>query len=351
MKRAVLVGLTMCLLASVFVGCGREAPPTPAPSGKKNVTVIDDEGRYVEIACPPQRIVVLHSEAADILYALGCKDSIVGRSMRMTAVPSLKEKMVVGGEAAPAVELIMKANADLVIPPGCGSLRYELRDKLEAAGIPVLVTDHIVGIDELKAKVSLFGLIMDKREAATKLNEYISSYQELVLSRVRDLTPDQKPRVLYLCGHSKSPWGVHGSESTRANRLLIPAGGINISANLPGYMPTASQEWCMQQNPDVIFYDPFAWQIEGGIESVRDEIMNRVGLKETKAVKEGRVYVCSWRAESGLWQIVGFVYMAKSLHPELFEDIDPLEVKREVTTLIYGDEEMATDPVPIYKWW
>jgi len=342
-----IVLMMVMLLVSLPIACYAEEVSIK----KKMITVIDDEEQYVEIACPPKRIVVLHREVADILYALGCKDSIVGRSMRMTTVPSLKAKKVVGGEAAPAVELIMKLNADLVIPSGCGSLRYELRDKLASAKIPVLMMNHIVGIDELKAKISLLGLIMDKREVAGKLLEFIDNYYELVRSRVKDLRPDQKPRVLFLCGHSKSPWGVHGSESTRANKLLIPAGGISVSANLPYFMPTASQEWCMQQNPDIIYYDPFARNIKGGLESIRDEIMNRPGLKETRAVREGKVYVCTWSSESGLWQIVGFVYMAKSLHPELFEDIDPCEVKQEVARLIYGEEQMINDPISFYKWW
>lgn len=59
-----------------------------------------------------------------------------------------------------------------------------------------------------------------------------------------------------------------------------------------------------------------------GLKAVRDEICSRPALKETNAVKNGRVYVmeeslCRSRAAAGIW------YLVRWFHPELFKDAHP----------------------------
>ncbi len=63
---------------------------------------------------------------------------------------------------------------------------------------------------------------------------------------------------------------------------------------------------------------------------MRDEILSRPELANVKAVREGRVHVLNSKANSGLRSIIGELYLAKLFHPQLFEDVDPEEVHRDM---------------------
>ncbi len=57
------------------------------------------------------------------------------------------------------------------------------------------------------------------------------------------------------------------------------------------------------------------------------------------AVEDGRVHIISSRVtKGGVRSIVGSLYLAKWFHPDLFEDIDPEAVHRELVQKFYGLE-------------
>jgi iron complex transport system substrate-binding protein len=60
--------------------------------------------------------------------------------------------------------------------------------------------------------------------------------------------------------------------------------------------------------------------------TMQDEILNRAGVGEVTAVKEGRVYVCDYAIRGGIRCVVGWLQWAKWIQPNLFEDIDPAAV-------------------------
>lgn len=66
--------------------------------------------------------------------------------------------------------------------------------------------------------------------------------------------------------------------------------------------------------------------------ALRDGIIARAGWGEISAVKEGRVYVISNDVLSGAKHFIGVAYLAKVLHPELFEELDPVAELQEYLT-------------------
>jgi iron complex transport system substrate-binding protein len=73
-----------------------------------------------------------------------------------------------------------------------------------------------------------------------------------------------------------------------------------------------------------------------GFEATHSELMNRVGLSEVTAVKEGKVYVYDPIVLEGIRYPVGLLYWAKWFHPSLFEDIDPAAVHAELIQQFFG---------------
>jgi iron complex transport system substrate-binding protein len=70
----------------------------------------------------------------------------------------------------------------------------------------------------------------------------------------------------------------------------------------------------------------------------RAEILLRPELKETNAIRNGRVFISHLSIRRGP-RIVGYLlYLAKWFHSELFWDIDPAAVEREMLRKFYGLE-------------
>lgn len=70
--------------------------------------------------------------------------------------------------------------------------------------------------------------------------------------------------------------------------------------------------------------------------AVRNEVMTRKGLSLVRAVKDGRVYVINMKLLAGPRVVVGLTYFAKWFHPDLFRDIDPTAIHKELLERFYG---------------
>jgi iron complex transport system substrate-binding protein len=68
----------------------------------------------------------------------------------------------------------------------------------------------------------------------------------------------------------------------------------------------------------------------------RDEIMSRPELRDTTSVRNGRVYISHLSLRRGP-RLVGYIlHLAKWFHPDLFDDIDPVAVEKDILRKFYG---------------
>lgn len=63
--------------------------------------------------------------------------------------------------------------------------------------------------------------------------------------------------------------------------------------------------------------------------SFLNETKKKQGVKETKAVKEDKLYILDEICVETTRNFVGALYLAKWLYPDLFEDLDPEEIHQE----------------------
>ena len=129
------------------------------------------------------------------------------------------------------------------------------------------------------------------------------------------------------------------SADTQFHKPIVAAGGTNIAAAEPVPYPDLSAEWVLEKNPDIIVNRISGDDTLEQMIQQRYEIMSQPGLKGVNAVKDGRVYIFKADIFLTLRYPVGLLYYAKWFHPEIFQDIDPNAVHREIIEKFYGEEE------------
>jgi len=308
----------------------------PSENGSQSdaVTIVDATGAKVNVTLPVERIVSLNSGLTEVICALGCEDRIVGRDASSVFPTSISEKPVAGQNSYdPNLEVLLELAPDVVVADSMLSYNSEALKKIESAGLPVIIEDPS-NVSRVKIVTSNFGLILGKEEKAEEINNYIASYVNLVNERIKDLTSSEKPSV-YIEWYTA--WQSF-AEGSSGNEILVDAGGINIASGITNSAPTLSPEYVVEQNPDVIIR-MISGDLIGnmtGFEATRSELLNRVGLSEVAAVKEGKVYVYDPIILEGIRYPVGLLYWAKWFHPSLFEDIDPAAVHAQLIQQFFG---------------
>jgi len=150
-----------------------------------------------------------------------------------------------------------------------------------------------------------------------------------------ELSEGAEPRVFF---EFKSPYKSASAEST-FHKPIVQAGGINIAASQPISSPRLSSEWVVAQDPEVIVHRVSGDDTLEEMCSLREEIMSRPGLRELEAVEQGRVYVVKADVFLTVRYPVGLLYYARWFHPELFSDMDPQAVHREIVEHFFGPEQ------------
>jgi iron complex transport system substrate-binding protein len=325
------------LVVAVLVGSYgvyRLYVPSGNGSNGETVTIVDATGAQVNVTLPVERIVSLNPGLTEIICALDCEDRIVGRDEKSVFPASVSEKPVVAQNSYdPNLEVLLEMEPDVIVADSMLSYNTEALQKLESAGLPVVIEEPS-NVSRVKIVTSHFGLIFGKEEKAEEINDYITSYENLVNERVKDLTSSEKPAVFL---EWYQTWQTF-AEGSAGNEVIVNAGGVNIASGITPSAPTLSPEYVVEKNPDVIIR-MISGDLIGnltGFEATRSELLNRVGLSEVTAVKEGKVYVYDPIVLEGIRYPVGLLYWAKWFHPSLFEDIDPAAVHAELIQQFFG---------------
>ena len=116
--------------------------------------------------------------------------------------------------------------------------------------------------------------------------------------------------------------------------MILMAGGINIfgDASLAG--KDIDPEQILTEDPDLIVKIYAGKNVIGNsgvftappqeeFAEKADEMLQRPGWKDLKAVKEGNFYLNTAFMSGGLGKMIGAAYMAKWLYPDLMTDLDP----------------------------
>ncbi len=281
-----------------------------APASAWGLEVVDQVGRTLTMAAPPQRIASLDPSVTEVLYAIGAQDLLVGVTDFCDYPPEARRKPHVGDMLSPNLETLVTLKPNLVVATREGN-RKETFDQLERLGIPVYLVDPITVRDVLKLIADL-GELTNRRDGAAAvtrdLERRIAAVQERVAGR-------PQPRVLYVLW--PEPLIVPG-RGALVTELITLAGGASVTADQGQGYPRLSLEAAVGRKPEVII---LARHGSRGGATAREQWQR---LESIPAVKSGRLYTADGDLmhRYGPRMVVGLETLARLIHPEAFAQPD-----------------------------
>jgi len=311
----------------------------PAVTVSRSISVKDSLGHYIIVPSPPRRIVVCNSYVADAICALGEEGRVVGAPKAVSIMPMLNQKLLVedvGDISAPSVEKIVALKPDIVF--ALTTQKSEVTAQIQRSGIPVVLLD-CSRVESLASDLKVLGQILQQEERAGKLVDFINKNFALVASRVIGLPAQQKPLVYWEGLSDYSACSVDSSDG----RLLELAAARNIAADSRIPWTQVIPEWVLAKNPEIIIKCPDTATVPSGygltdddMKKQRQDIISRPGWQRMDSVKNGKVYVLSRRIADGPQAVIGLLYTAKWLQPDIFRDVDPAAVHGSMLKEFYG---------------
>lgn len=333
---------------SALVGA---AMALPLPAFADNITVTDALGRSVEVPENAERILLgFYYEDTFAVGGPDVYDRVVGISRDtwagwrglqweayVEAVPRIAEIADVGEVEAGSfsLEAALATQPDVAI---FAAWQYdamgEAAARLEDAGIPVVVLDYNAQeVEKHVVSTLALGAILGEKERAQALaDNYATAYAD-VLARVAK-AKDQ-PRVYIELGRKGADEVDNSYGNTMWGKLVAAAGGQNIADGQIAKWGPLSPEYVLAQNPEFVFLAGSGWLsrdkavvmgpgVDAGLTHERMRpYLGRPGWDKIDAVAGNKIHALYHGGARTLYDFAFFQYIAKTLHPELFEDVDP----------------------------
>ena len=209
-----------------------------------SVTVVDDRGVPVTLPHPPARIVTLSPHLAEVAYAVGAGDKLVGVSVFSDFPPQVARLPQIEASGRVDLERVVRLAPDLALAWRGGNRTQDL-ERLEHLGIPVFATDarRLSDVARVLREVGrLVGTPAQGEAAAEAFERSIAELRE----RYRGRSP---VRVFYEVWHEPlmTVSGAH-----LVSDMLHVCGGVNIFENAKSLIPAVSAEQIYARNPDVV---------------------------------------------------------------------------------------------------
>ena len=306
MKTKVLATVLIIICALVVCGCGGSTPHSEK-------MLIDPFGDEVVI---PDEItgIIARVNTASYTAAMGKADYIKATYKYMKndvwagyVFPSLQDTVNLTG--SPTAETFYELDANL-----CIWSDRTLNESLREQGISA-ITDKP---EDMPATVRVLAELYGEPEWAEKWIAYYESTLNEIQSKTSHLTDKQ---VVYYV-HGAGNQGIYHTAAggTISETWILESGCRYATEGTEGFGIDITPEELIQINPDVI--------VIGGIyyQAMEDTLYQDPALSEIDAVKNGKIY----HVPVGLipWDQYGVEYpllclwTAKTVYPELFEDID-----------------------------
>ncbi|MFS8084761.1 MAG: ABC transporter substrate-binding protein [Acidobacteriota bacterium] len=268
--------------------------------------VTDEAGRRVRLPLKIERIVSLAPNLTEIVYAVGAGDRLVGRTRYCDYPPEVKMVAEIGDTMTPSIERIIALKPQVVLVSTASQLEAFTK-QLEQQRIAVYVTNPR-SLDEMFRSIETLGDLFGTHDRVEKLVADLRRRADAVRAAVGQTKPS---RVFYQV--SDEPLYTIGRESYLTD-LVRRAGGVSVTADVPGAFPRYSDEAALAARPDAIILPT-----GGSMATANSKIA--VSLKNSPAALTNRVYKINedHLSRPGPRLIDGLEEMARALHPEVFK--------------------------------
>ena len=360
MKKILSFCLVLLMLLSLCA-CAAESAP------KGTVTVTDMIGRkvsvnpgsYKRVVCVGAGALRMFCYVGDVSLLAGVEDiDNTSLEQRPAMFDSVARPYVlaygetfqklpscgVGGPMAQAAESekILSCNPDIVIS------EFEDVEKANALqeqlGVPVItMSAGSKGVfdEKFAGSMTLLGKIFGKEEKAAALVKYVADEKAAIEAKVANIPEADKPSV-YICGLGN--WGTTDHLMTAERYMSFEIAGVkNVVSGLgmEGIGPIEEEKFVeLGQKMDMIIMDAAA------IKNIKPLYAEDPTMFDTcKAWQNSEVYLeMAYNAYYTNFEIVliNTWFIAKTVYPEVFADVDMTAKTNEVTKVFLG-KELAED--------
>ena len=237
---------------------------------------------------------------------------------------------------AAEAEKILSCSPDIVIS------EYEDVEKEDALaeqlGVPVITLRSGPGgvfDDAFKASMELLGVIFGQEEKAQTIVTFIAEQSAQIIDRTAGIPEEEKPSV-YICGLGN--WGTTNHLMTAQNYLPFEIANIKNAVSglaAPGIQEIEEEAFvALGEDMDIMIMDAAA------VKNIKPLYQEDPALFDTcSAWQNGEVYLeMAYNAYYTNYEIalINTWFIARSVYPDLFADIDMTEKTNEVTQVFYG---------------
>lgn len=333
-KKKIAVLMTVALLAAGFGGCANTDSETKEQTGGTDGAtqiVVDSVGREVELPDPVTKAVVANAYNTEIINAIDALDCVIGVDYNIYQDKEswqnrFTEDMVIGkSQKELNYEKIIELDPEVLILTGNGTYE-EAEEQLEPFGIQVVVCDAYY-TNQFEQSCEILGQIFGKEEEAEELRSYFMDKLDYISEQLEGV----EKKTLYFEYRTEGNTTVPGDffyymvEYSGADNIFKEAENVQIETEA---VVAANPEYIVKVSaPDV--YSSYYPPTQEEHAAIKEELISRPGWDEIDAVKNDNILLLSHYVHGGASKLVGTMYIAKFLYPDLLPDLHPEEVFRD----------------------
>ncbi|MGX6970455.1 siderophore ABC transporter substrate-binding protein [Vagococcus bubulae] len=277
----VVIGLVMLGAC----GASKTSDTTTNTSSEKQevVKVTDSNGKTLELASHPKKVVVFDMGALDTIREFGKSDVVVGAPLKTlpSYLSSYKNVESAGGIKEPDMEKINAMQPDLIIISG---RQQDMQKELEKiAPTLYLAVDSKKAWESTMTNIETLGTVFAKEDVAKEKIDALNKQREALEKTAKE---SGKKGLMSLV--NEGSLSVFGPES----RFGIVYEGFGVLPADETIKPSphgqeVSYEYVLEKNPDILFVVDRTKAIGG--DASKNNVAENALVKETTAGKEGKV--------------------------------------------------------------
>jgi len=299
-KNLFTVLATVSLL--LFVACSNQKPLNVV-AGQREFT--DEAGRKVILPQKVERVVSLAPNLTEIVYAVGAGDRMVGNTEYCDYPAEAKKVTKIGDTMHPSIERIIALHPQLVLVSTASQLEAFTKQLTEQK-IAVYVTNPR-NLDEVFRSVEIVGLLLGKSQQAAEVATELRKRANAVEAALK---PAKPVTVFYQV--AGEPLYTIGKDAYLTD-LVRRAGGVSVTADLPGAFPRYSDESALAARPEAIVL-PTGGSMGSANSTVAAPLKNSPAMQNNRVIKINDDHL----SRPGPRLVDGLEEMARALHPEAF---------------------------------
>jgi iron complex transport system substrate-binding protein len=303
--------------------------------------VTDQLNRTVTLPDHITRAVVLQHQTLNLLVQLDAMPQVVGVLSSwqkqlgpnyLRLAPSLAKMPMPGDLTAVNIESLLALHPQVVFVANYAPA--DMIAQIEQAGIPVVAIslrrepaaqagkinpvleneDRVYNLG-LQDGIRLIGKVMGREAQADAMVKDVFQQRALVAKRLQDIPEDQRVRV-YMANPDLTTYG----SGKYTGLMMQHAGAVNVAAkDIQGFKQISIED-VLKWNPAVIF-------VQERYPDVVQQILTSPQWQPIEAVKHKRVYLMPEYAKAWGYPMpealaLGELWMAKTLYPQRFTDVD-----------------------------